>query len=80
MSGDIQALTSLTPTPLVREKRHYPGDQKKQKQQQKQQQTSEEDENAEALDSEEQGLKNKQEKNMDSDEKNVRVMHIDEYV
>ncbi len=30
MSNDIQPLTSMMPTPLVREKRHYPKYQKQQ--------------------------------------------------
>ena len=44
MSGDIKALTSLVSVPLVREKRHYPGEQQKHQQHKnKQQQKSAED-------------------------------------
>ena len=37
MSGDIRALTPLSSMPLVREKRHYPGEQKKDQYKKKQQ-------------------------------------------
>lgn len=40
MSGDIRALTALNSMPLVREKRHYPGEQKNNQQTKNQQQES----------------------------------------
>lgn len=88
MSGDIRALTSLAPMPLVREKRHYPGEQQKQKQKQKQhkkkqqQLSADEQQDADETDAQEE-LEDEdiiQQKKLDNDEKNVRVLHIDEYV
>jgi len=84
MSGDIKPLSSLNSMPLVREKRHYPGDQNKQqqkKQQQKEEQlSSTENEEEPEVDAEVQGSdKEDKETNVDSDEKNFKVKHIDEY-
>ncbi len=84
MSGDIRALTSLAPMPLVREKRHYPGEQQKQKQHKKKQQqlSADEQQDADETDAQEE-LEDEdiiQQKKLDNDEKNVRVLHIDEYV
>lgn len=77
MSVNVQPLTSITPTPLVREKRHYPGDQKKQ--QQNKQKEAKSAEPQDEADVEQDELKAEQKKSMDIDEKNVRVKHIDEY-
>lgn len=69
MSNDISPLTPSSPTPLVREKRHYPGDQKE-KQQPK-------DEDAQSKkDSDEPSSQ----KPVNIDEKDGKVGHIDEYV
>ena len=84
MSGDIRALTSLAPMPLVREKRHYPGEQQKQKQHKKKQQQLSADEQQDADEIDAQGEVEDediiQQKKLDNDGKDVRVLHIDEYV
>lgn len=83
MSGDIRALTSLAPMPLVREKRHYPGEQKKQEQHKKKQQQLSVDEQQDADETDAQEYVEDgdiiQQKKLDNDKKNVRVLHIDEY-
>jgi len=84
MSGDIRALTSLAPMPLVREKRRYPGEQQKQKQHKKKQQQLSADEQQDADEIDAQGEVEDediiQQKKLDNDGKDVRVLHIDEYV
>ena len=76
MASDIQPLTSVSSTPLVREKRHYPGEQKKnqQKKQDKQEKNTSDDVPAEP-ETDDIELK----KGIDIDEKSARVKHIDEY-
>jgi hypothetical protein len=65
MSGDISPLSPTSPTPLVREKRHYPGEQK--------------DKNQKKQEHDEQVANEAQQKPVNIDEKNVKVEHIDEY-
>ena len=76
MASDIQPLTSVSSTPLVREKRHYPGEQKEkqQKKQDKQEKNTSDDVPAEP-EADDIELK----KSIDIDEKSARVKHIDEY-
>ena len=73
MSSDIQPLTSIIATPLVREKRHYPNEQKQQKNS-----TSDEEKQDSGIENDE--LDNAGEENMDNDNKQTGVKHIDEYV
>lgn len=75
MADDIQPLTPMTPTPLVREKRHYRGEQEQQAQQHKQQKKNSSNK-PEAENEVKDDLVKKQ---VDIDEKNVTVKHIDEY-
>ena len=75
MADDIQPLTPMNPTPLVREKRHYRGEQEQQAQPHKQPKKKPADETA-AENEVKDGLPEKQ---VDLDEKNVTVRHIDEY-
>ena len=95
MSGDIRALTSLTSMPLVREKRHYPGEQQQQQHQKRHDKESPEQQDElndtikiDSLDvaeldadntSESDDEENMKKKKLDNDGKNVRVLHIDEY-
>lgn len=72
MSGDIQPLTSITATPLVREKRHYPNEQKQQKKS-----TADEVKQDSGIANNE--LDNAGEENMDNDNKSAGIKHIDEY-
>lgn len=65
MSGDISPLSPASPTPLVREKRHYPSEQK--------------DKNQKKQEHDEQADNEAQQKPVNVDEKNVKVGHIDEY-
>ena len=65
MSGDIAPMSPLPPSPLVRERRHYPG---QHKDDQTQQQTSDKAETSE-----------KEAKDVNNNKKNVTVGHIDEY-
>ena len=69
MSGDISPMSPASPTPLVREKRHYPGDQKEKKQKQDDDAQSKKEPDNDA-----------QQKPVNIDEKNGKVGHIDEYV
>ena len=73
MSSDIQPLTSITATPLVREKRHYPNEQKQQKKS-----TADEAEQDSSVENDE--ADNAGEENIDIEKKNAGVKHIDEYV
>lgn len=73
MSSDIQPLTSIIATPLVREKRHYPNEQKQQKES-----TADEVEQDSGVESDE--TDNGSEENIGIDKKNAGVKHIDEYV
>lgn len=76
MANDIAPLTPITPTPLVRQKRHYPGEERQQPQQR--QRRSDTDSSADHTDEElEEKTINK--KSVDIDEKDVTVRHIDEY-
>jgi len=75
MADDIQPLTPMNPTPLVREKRHYRGEQEQQTQQHKQPKKKPADESA----AENEVQDGTPEKQVDIDEKNVTVRHIDEY-
>lgn len=68
MSGDISPLRPASPTPLVREKRHYPGEQKDNQQQQ--------DKDSQSKKESDDDL---QQKPVNTDEKNGKVGHIDEY-
>ena len=83
MSGDIRALTPLAPMPLVRGKRHYPGEQQKQEQHKKKQPqlSAESQEQVDEPDTqnEVEDVDIIQQKKLDNDGKNVRVLHIDEY-
>ncbi len=72
MSGDISPLVPVSSTPLVREKRHYPGDQKEKKQEQDEQTNDE-------AQSEKESDSDSQQKPVNIDEKNGKVGHIDEY-
>ncbi len=81
MSGDIRALTSLAPMPLVREKRHYPGEQQKQHKKKQQQLSADEQQDDVEIDAQEEVEDEDliRQKKLGNDEKNVRVLHIDEY-
>ncbi len=68
MSGDISPLRPASPTPLVREKRHYPGEQKDSQQKQ--------DKDTQSKKESDDGL---HQKPVNTDEKNGKVGHIDEY-
>jgi len=81
MSNDISPLSAVSSTPLVREKRHYSGenaskkkksdDQSKKKKKQQEIETLPEDKTIEG----------EQSKNsIDKEIENVKVSHIDEYV
>ncbi|MCW8930675.1 MAG: hypothetical protein OQL19_10600 [Gammaproteobacteria bacterium] len=72
MSGDISPLSPISSTPLVREKRHYPGDQKENKQEQS-------DQTDDDAQSKEESEVDSQQKPMNNDKKNGKVGHIDEY-
>lgn len=75
MSGDISPLRPVSSTPLVREKRHYPGDQKDNNQDKQ-----EKDEPGNNTDAEEKkSSQDVQQKNVNIDPNNVTVGHIDEY-
>ena len=76
MSGDISPLSPASATPLVREKRHYPGEQKEKNLKKKAQddQTSDDEQAKNESDDDE------QENTVNKDEKNVKIGHIDEYV
>ncbi|MCU7939694.1 MAG: hypothetical protein KZQ64_06175 [gamma proteobacterium symbiont of Bathyaustriella thionipta] len=76
MSNDIPPLVPASSPPLVREKRHYPGDQKNQKHNKKKSEYSatEEDQLPEETDDD---LLHKP---VNTDKNNVKVGHIDEYV
>ena len=76
MADDIQPLTPMTSTPLVREKRHYPGEQEQQAQQYKKQQKKKSSDEAEVAKETSDDLSKKL---VDIDEKNATVRHIDEY-
>lgn len=73
MAGDIQPLAPTQSTPLVREKRHYRGEQEQQAQQYKQQKQKSSEQSKQETDDE------KGKKPVDIGEKNVTVKHIDEY-
>lgn len=80
MSGDILPLTPVSSTPLVREKRHYPGEQKDKNQ------TKDEPADDELLSKEESEEKSDddtqqkvQQKSVKIDKKDGKVGHIDEY-
>ena len=75
MSGDISPLRPVSITPLVREKRHYPGDQKENSRDK--QEKDELDNNTDAEDKE--STEDMQQKNVNIDKNNVTVGHIDEY-
>lgn len=76
MSSDIPPLVPVSAPPLVREKRHYPGDQKNQQQNKKKSDasSSDDDQRAEKLDDD------LHQKPVNTDKNNVKVGHIDEYV
>lgn len=65
MSGDIAPMSPLPPSPLVRERRHYPG---QHKDDQTRQQAAEQSDKSE-----------KEPKDVNLNKKNVTVGHIDEY-
>lgn len=77
MADDIQPLTPLNPTPLVREKRHYRGEQEQQAQQNKQQKKS--PPNEPESETEDEVKDETAKKQVEIDGKNVTVRHIDEY-
>lgn len=75
MSGDISPLRPVSPSPMVREKRHYPNEEKD-KNEKKQEQDAPSDDDAQ--------LKNESasdvpQKAVNIDKNNVKVGHIDEY-
>ena len=76
MASDIQPLTSVSSTPLVREKRRYPGEQKKNQQKKQDKQEKNTPDDAQGV-SEADNIE--LEKSVDNDEKSARVKHIDEY-
>jgi hypothetical protein len=86
MSGDISPLSPASATPLVREKRHYPGEQKEKnlKKQAQDVQTSDDEQAKNESDDDEQAKNesddDEQENTVNRDEKNVKIGHIDEYV
>jgi len=75
MSSDIPPLMPISSPPLVREKRHYPGDQKQQSENQKKSDDSsvDDDQSTEETD-------DLLHKPANADKKNVNIGHIDEYV
>ena len=75
MATDIPPLTPVTPTPLVREKRHYPGEEKDQPQPQNKKQKQQNEQNSEKDDA----LVKEADKSVDINEKDGTVRHIDEY-
>ena len=75
MSSDIPPLMPVSSPPLVREKRHYPGDQKKQSENQKKSDDSSVDDDQSAGETDD--LLNKP---ANADKNNVNIGHIDEYV
>ncbi len=75
MSGDISPLGPVSPTPLVREKRHYPNEQKDKNLNQQEQSTQADDE----AQSDKKSENDVPQKSMNGDKKNVKVGHIDEY-
>ena len=73
MAGDIQPVTTVIPTPLVRQKRHYPGEEKDQTQQQRKQPKEEQEQETESEQGQEQ---DESQKSMDNDEKNDTVNSV----
>ncbi len=76
MAGDISPMSPVSPTPLVREKRHYPNEEKEKKLKQQKQDDQPDDDEQLKKDSDD----DEQQKRVNIDEKNVTVGHIDEYV
>lgn len=74
MSSDIPPLVPVSSPPLVREKRHYPGDQKDNSQKKSDASSTDEHQHQEESDDD---LSHKP---VNTDKKNVKVGHIDEYV
>lgn len=75
MSSDIPPLVPVSSPPLVREKRHYPGEQKNQQQNKKKSDAASENEQQT-----EESDADKLPEPVNTDNKNVKVGHIDEYV
>ncbi len=76
MAGNISPMSPISPTPLVREKRHYPDEHKDKNLKKQQQADSTDDDEQPETESEDES----QQKPVNIDEKNVKVGHIDEYV
>ncbi|MCP3851124.1 MAG: hypothetical protein GY694_12930 [Gammaproteobacteria bacterium] len=80
MSGDIPPLNPVAPTPLVREKRHYPGehkdDQARSDKESQSDKKSPKDEESQEKQSPDDGANQNP---MNTNEKNGKVGHIDEY-
>ncbi len=75
MPGDIAPLGPVSPTPLVREKRHYPNEQKDKNLKKQEQNAQTEDEQPSDKGSGNDVLQ----KSVNGDKNNVKVGHIDEY-
>jgi len=76
MAGDISPMSPASPTPLVREKRHYPGEQKEKNQKKKAPDDQANDDEQAKNDSD----NDVQQNTVNIDQKNVKIEHIDEYV
>ncbi|MDX2503624.1 MAG: hypothetical protein QNL62_03995 [Gammaproteobacteria bacterium] len=73
MPDDIQPLTSVSSSPLVRERRHYPGDQQKQQSKKQDKKASDDAQTRPEVDN------SIAQNDMDIDKKNARDNHIDEF-
>jgi len=72
MAGDISPMSPVSSTPLVREKRHYPNEEKE-----KNQKNDQSDDDQQLKKESDDDM---QQKRVNNDKKNVTVGHIDEYV
>jgi hypothetical protein len=83
MADDIAPLTPMRPTPLVREKRRYPGDKSQTGQQQKKKpEEAEQDDHEKSeqdLNKTSSAENDSADSSVDKDKKTDTVMHIDEY-
>ncbi len=75
MPGDITPLGPVSPPPLVREKRHYPNEQKDKNLKKQEQNAQTEDEQP----SDNGAGNDVLQKSVNGDKNNVKVGHIDEY-
>lgn len=87
MAADIPPLAPVTPSPLVRQKRHYHGEHQQDSKHNKQSETDEQADNSETALTKEQSPENSSADNpkslnnsVNQDEKHATVRHLDEYV